>query len=168
MKQLIITLLILMSVAVHGQLRHVKGSSTIGAGGGYIKDGYSLSGSYAYLLRDNLKLRANGVYEAYQLDQSNAQSIYFNPELIYTIKSVNQVLFFNIKGGLIAGNEQIKNSILNQSKSEFLFGESLGIEMEYYLSTKWSLNIGADQHFLQKEITGSKSYVAYLTLNMEL
>lgn len=169
MKKLLLLLLIVcFGLGAKAQLRHVAGNKSLGIGIGITKDAKQASGNFGYLLKDNLGVGARLAYEMVDLGVSDAGQVYFNPSVWYTLATINEVVFFNVKGGLIIGYEYTSYNEFDIKESGVYFGENIGIKTEFYINNKISVDLDLEQRFFQKSLFGSDSYLISLTLNYNL
>lgn len=169
MKKLLLLLVIVcFGLSAQAQLRHVAGNQSIGLGIGITKDAKQISGNFGYLLQDNLGVGGRLAYEMIDLGISNSGQVYLNPSGWYMLTTINEVVFFNVKGGLIIGYEYSSYNDFDIKESGVFFGENLGLKTEFYINNKLSLDLDLEQRFFQNSIFGSQSYLISLTLNYKL
>ncbi len=169
MKKLLVLLVIVcFGLSAHAQLRHVAGNQSLGLGIGITKDAKQISGNFGYLLKDNLGIGARLAYEMIDLGVSDAGQVYLNPSGWYMLTTINQIVFFNVKGGFIIGYEYSSYDDFNIEESGVYLGENVGLKTEFYFNNKISMDLDVEQRFFQKSIFGSQSYLISLTLNYKL
>lgn len=169
MKKLLLLIVVIISgLSLDAQLRYVAGSQSMGLGFGITKDAKQLHGNYKKMLRNKIGVGAGISYEWFDFKVNDADQIYVNPFGWYMIKKFNEVIFFNIKGGLLMGYETSTNKTFDESKSGVYWGQNIGLNCEFYLTNKLTIDGNIEQRFFQKSIFGHKSYLISLTLNYKL
>lgn len=156
---------LIISVSTSAQLIHVEGSKALGINYAYVKNGFNVSSRITFYKSGNFAYRGSLDFERVEFDLSIASIAYANPELMFTFYNPGDKLFFNVKGGLLAGAEFISNSVLDQKKSQFFVGENIGICAEYFISNKIILNLDFDQRFFQLSKVGDVSFIIKFGVN---
>lgn len=153
---------------IQAQMRHVGGIKSIGLGYGYQENGYQISASYGHRLSTKIEVKGNLFYEGIDFKLSDASLFGINPQAVYTVKKVGEFYYIGIKAGLILGVENTNNKILDEKKSGFCFGESIGLSNEFYITNTITTNIDFEQRFFQKSLFGGNSFLVSISLNYKL
>jgi hypothetical protein len=145
---------------------HIKDQEQFSLGGGIIKNGYNTEVAYGKYLRKDFLFRTDVSYETIKIESTKLNAYYVSPEINYCIEKLNSRFFINVKGGFITGLEYLNNKIMvNKKLSQFVFGEKIGIKLEYFLTPEFSLNLDLEQRFINNSQIGTMARNAYLSLS---
>jgi len=165
--------MVLLSVPSIAQtIIHVKGKKGIEAGYGVTPYGSSYNLSYVNHFSKRFYGKANLFMEQEKFRDAKAQGMGLELAGAYTVFTIGEKVFFNLKGGVnggmkkfapgivvadpVTGNEQVKD--FNTLK----YGVSGGIENEIFLTGKWVLVVGFSQkYFFNGDVFGNTSWLGY-------
>ena len=167
-KLLLVFVIVFLGFTANAQLRHVAGSQSVGLGIGVTKEGKQISGNYGYLLKNDIGVGGRLAYEKLDFDLSDAGQIYFNPSGWYMLKKIKEMVFLNVKGGVLVGYEFTSNDILDKKENGIYFGQSFGLNAEFYVHNKITIDLNLEQRIFQKSMFGSNSYLISLIVNYKL
>lgn len=145
---------------------HIKDQQQFCFGAGIVKDGFNGNVGYGKYFTKNWLIRTDFIYENVKINETTLSGYYISPEANYCFDKVSNRLFLNAKVGLIIGDESLKNNIMvNHPINKLIYGEKIGLKVEYYISTDFSLNLDLEQRFLNNSIVGTISRNAYFSIS---
>lgn len=145
---------------------HVKGKEQFSLGCGLVKNGFNVDGAYSKYLTKEFLLRTDFFYEKVHLGLTTLNAYYLNPEINYTIDKITNQLFIDAKAGIILGMEDETNKVMvNLPINTFVFGEKIGMKVEYFITPEVSINLDAEQRFIDNSKIGILSRTAYISLS---
>lgn len=145
---------------------HVKGKEQFSFGAGLVKDGINFYGAYGKYLTKDFLFGTDFIYETRTLGITYVNAYYVSPEINYCIDKISNRCFLDAKAGVVLGDETAHNKIMvNKELSNFVFGEKIGLKLEYFITSDISMNIDAEQRFINNSQIGTARWNTYLSLS---
>ena len=103
------------------QARHVKGHDFIGLYVGYVKNMYSIAGTYQKYFNNRMSGKVMGLYDWSSVSKTDYNSVSVYPQFEYCLLTNNVNLFLNIKPGIFSGMEFFRKPTDLQNMLQFLW-----------------------------------------------
>jgi hypothetical protein len=177
MKNFILILLLIFPLSLLSaksttiKLRHTEGFKSIKAGSslGLLSDVNTniLLLGYNHYLNKNMFVGLDFNYEWGTLEQLKVKNTNLNAYFNYSLFTINQVLFFNAVGGVFAGVENTKSTIIDDTNSKsFVEGFLFGLSAEIFLSNTICLEPFYTQYWQANSELGNQFYHTGLSLKI--
>ena len=160
-KLVFLTVSVLLHTVIQAQLVHTKGSMSLGLDGGYVLDGYHVGSRYSYLLAGSSTLSAYFKYEKNYFEVDNFDLLFYGVDYKFTYFKYGNWLYFDIGTGFFLSNEFSDSPIFGKV-SKFAIGETVFLDVDYYLTTKLIVSACFGQRFHQLSNLGKLSWYAGL------
>ncbi len=148
------------------KLVHKKGNEQFSAGGGLVKNGWNLDVAYSKYLNKDWLFRTDFFYENVKLGLTTLNAYYGSMEYNYCIDKLSNRCFLDAKAGAIIGMEDETNKVMvNIPINTFVYGEKIGFKLEYYITPEVSINLDAEQRFIDNSKIGLLSRTAYVSIS---
>jgi hypothetical protein len=150
MKKLFISfsLVFVVIISAMGQLRHVKGISNAGVTCGITGNGNMFGLGYSHYFKPNWIWNINATYEAGEIESTMLKHYFLNGGVDYTIFETGEFFYFNAGLSLFAGLEKLSShepAVVDIKN--FTFGPSGNVNTEIYFTSKFLLQIKAEQYY---------------------
>jgi len=146
-KYLLLILVMSMALGASAQLRHVKGINAAEAGYGIGKYGYQIQVGFSRFLNQKSYVKALLYQENTKLRSLSSLSYGMDVSYNYTLYKIKNVFYANAKGGAAFLIDKLKNDDTNDLKT-FKYGILVGVELEYFISSRFQLVLGGNQKYL--------------------
>jgi len=150
MKKIIFSLsfLFILFFPAVGQLKHVKGISNFGITYGITENSNVFGIGYSHYFQPKWILNLNVLYEKGNIESTRLKNFVANGGVDYTCFQAGEFLYFNTGVSLFAGFEKLtsEESSIEDIKN-LTIGPSGNINVELYLSSKFLLQIKAEQYY---------------------
>jgi len=150
MKKLFLsTLFILCLIPAMGQLKHVKGISNIGFTGGITGNGKLLGAGYSHYLQPRWILNVNAVLETGKVESTNLKNFIVSGGVDHTFFEAGESLYLNAGLSLYTGLEKLTSTEKGAGGTvkNYTFGPAGNINVEWYFSSRFLIQIKAEQYF---------------------
>ena len=159
-KSILLFLLVGISLSASAQFRHIKGVNSVDVGAGMSKCGLHYHASYVKYFSPRLYGKLTGFYEIGEDAGLKFTSVGGDVSAAYNVLKVGEGIYINGIGGVTMAMDKITEGAetfdVNQ---KFKYGFLFGGEVEFFLSDKIVLVIGADQRIMLASEFGN--YRAY-------
>ncbi len=122
-------------------LRHIEGFRAFDVSTGKNLYGQQYSFGSAYYESEKLIVRVTLSYEFGKINLTSYNTNYLLIELNHTVYKIHDALFFNLGYGILAGEENSSNEVLNNKTNTFSYGLLLDANVEIYVLKKVALLI---------------------------
>lgn len=129
---------------VYGQLYRVTGSKSVELNGSFFPTGFNVGSDFIYSLNNSFRLYSGFHFKRSFFEYSDGLSYLGNSSLALKLYSFRETLFFDATLGFQFGIEHISNEVFNPNTS-FVINESIGLNIEYLFSRRFSASAHAKQ-----------------------
>lgn len=143
----VILLSVLLLQTGKGQLRHSQGDVMAGVAYGAGNQTSLYSFGVCYYLNSEMGLKAASYLQKVRFNITNFNGYYLQPDFFYSILNNHRSLYLNIKAGMLMGMEFWKNEMLEDEQTNFYYGETIGISLEWFISPNLKMELVAEQQF---------------------
>jgi hypothetical protein len=166
--KLFFMLFLFFPVTGYSQLRHIDGINMGGIFYATSPNSNTFGFTYQKYLYNFLSLKGNFSFENVHYNLSTYNDYTVNPEILYTALSDKKNVFINLKGGILLGIESLNSPMFNQKFNNVFFGESLGLNGEFYITSKIKIDLDFEQRFLQNSKIATERYLFKFTISKNI
>lgn len=163
MKQILTVFLVLIGLSAAAQVQHAKGILSAELDGGLSPYGYYVGAGASYYLGRNFYVKAVANYE-YKSKTTNGgldrvqYSYYLDVPAAFTFFSFNDLVYFNIVGGLSVGYYLEQPIETFELPSSFQYGGLVGGEIEVFVNSKIAILLNTNSKYLFGKGFGDKRF----------
>jgi len=151
---LLISILGLRGVA-KAQLYHVKGEKGANIGIGLNKNGLNPMILYQKMFQKNMKYSVGSDLYFSNVGVTKDRKFFVDGKYYYTIFDIKQKVFFEGMVGIGLGVESMKDEVSNEKNTSFCIKEEVGMNVEYCVLEKFSINLVVKQVLFQLNRNGN-------------
>ena len=159
-KFFIVLFLAVMVVCLDGnaQLRKIAGLKGAEGRLGYTGAGFAMSSMYSKYVSGGNYYKIGGEYAYELLDNFFVNTILLNANFNFRVFDLGNNFYVHLNGGAVVGYEMIEENEFILSSNSFVYGPTLGGEIEYYITDKLVLVAGGEQRYLFGSTIGDFNY----------
>jgi len=147
-----------------GQLRHIKGNSSVGLIYGETGNSYLLGVGYSHYFQPSWIWNVNILYETGAVASTKFKNYSVNGGIDYTFLKISDFLYLNAGLSAFSGFEHLTTNESSDETKNFTTGTIGNINMEIYLNTKILVQIKAEQYYSPLSLLGKWFPVYSLSL----
>jgi hypothetical protein len=166
-KSVLVLFALVICFSALGQ-RHIKGVKALELNGGFSK--YGNVGSIGFVRYMSLKtyLKGNVYYAMDSNEGIKHNSIGLDVSFLYSFPVYKNIVYANLQAGLTVANDRLTAMESGDDHAAFKFGGLAGVEVETYLSNKFSIILNGNERFISQQLFGTQRWYGTIGIRYHL